>query len=59
LDVIAISLIIRTVFENFTQSQINSNTSKSYRVYNSRTHIMDESMHIKFDEFEGFEKNQT
>jgi len=32
-----------------------SSTSKAYRVYNLRTRILEESMHIRFDEFEEIE----
>jgi len=32
-----------------------STTSKAYRVFNLRTRILEESMHIKFDEFEELE----
>jgi transposase InsO family protein len=32
-----------------------SSTSKAYRIYNLRTRVLEESMHIKFDEFEEIE----
>ncbi|XP_039689400.1 uncharacterized protein [Medicago truncatula] len=35
-----------------------SATSKAYRVYNLRTKVLEESMHIKFDEFEELEAQE-